>query len=259
MTITRLTHLALEVQSLDRAREFYEDRLGLGHERIHRTDREVAYAVGDTGSRLVLRRPRSIPRGGVHTHFALSTTADAYDAWIDRCADLNPVERTFGAYRSLYVDDHDGHCVEIGTLEGTDDAGTRGDTPALTGIFEVVLEVTSLDRSEAIYRSLGFEVVDRGDDRPRVRLQGPFDLELWEPHIGIADARGGCHVDLGLASDDPDADADRLADAIATAGSADSVGGTDATGEAATEIVEPIDGGVRVRDPDGHRIAIVAE
>ncbi|SDY11879.1 VOC family protein [Halopenitus persicus] len=262
MTVTRLTHLALEVRSLDRARAFYEDRLGLGRDRVRRTDREVAYAVGDSGSHLVLRRPRSVPRGGVHTHFAFSTTGDAYDAWIARCRDLDPVERTFGSYRSLYVDDPDGHCVEIGTTEGTtgdhdgetgdcgdddpgDDAGTAvrdEDAPELTGIFEVVLEVASLERSEAIYRSLGFEVVDRGSDRPRVRLRGPFDLELWEPHLGIAGARGGLHVDLGLASDDSEADAARIADANDAAGA-----------------LEPIDGGFRVRDPDGHRVSIVGD
>ncbi|WP_096391153.1 VOC family protein [Halopenitus persicus] len=267
MTVTGLTHLALEVRSLDRAREFYENRLGLGRERVRRTDREVAYAVGGSGSRLVCRRPRAVPRGGVHTHFAFSTTADAYDDWLARCGDLDPVERTFGSYRSLYVDDPDGHCVEIGTTEGSagdGDAGDRGDdaeigdrhdeAPGLTGIFEVVLEVASVERSEAIYRSLGFEVVDRGSDRPRVRLRGPFDLELWEPHLGIAGARGGLHVDLGLASDDPEADAARIANARdSTASDADV---TDAT--AAAGALEPIDGGFRVRDPDGHRISIVA-
>jgi hypothetical protein len=36
-------------------------------------------------------------------------------------------------------------------------------------------------------------------------LSGPVDLELWEPQLGIADARGGLHVDLAFLTDDPEA------------------------------------------------------
>ena len=132
------------------------------------------------------------------------------------------------------VDDPDDHCVEIGGVDeaSTESAATENDTPPLTGIFEVVLEVADLAAAESRYAALGFEVVDRGDERRRVRLRGPFDLELWEPQLGLADARGGVHVDLGLRTDDPAASVSALGDSVVSR--------------------ESVDGGVRVRETDGH-------
>lgn len=219
-----LDSLALEVVSLDRAAAFYGERLDLPLEAATETERR--YRVGDTT--LVCRRPRDVPRGGVHTHFAMATGAEGYDRWLDALTDSDPEEFDFGVYRSLYVEDHDGHCVEIG---GADDDDSE---TGLTGVFEVVLEVESLEAAESAYRSLGFEVVDRGEERRRVRLRGPMDLELWEPQLGIADARGGVHVDIGFRTDDPEAAAEAFGD------HADSR--------------ERLDEGVRVRDADGHYV-----
>jgi catechol 2,3-dioxygenase-like lactoylglutathione lyase family enzyme len=218
--LSRLTHLGLEVKYLDRARAFYGNRLRLPVARD--TDTAVEFAVGETT--LILRRPRSVPRGGLHTHFAFSTGEAAYGSWRDRLSDLDPDEHTFGSHSSLYVDDPDDHCVEIG---GFEDRGT-----GLTGIFEVVLEVERLEAAEATYRALGFEPVDRGETRRRVRLRGPMDLELWEPQLGLADARGGVHVDLGFAVEDPAAAADAVSEW--------------------TDRRERVEDGVRVRDDDGH-------
>ena len=228
--LTGVHRLGLEVKDLDAARAFYEDRLGFDPEGRPATESErVAYSVGShegggsaaTGTdpaRLVLRRPTDTPRGGVHTHYAFSTTPRAYERWWRRLADLDPVEFSFGATDSLYVYDPAGHCVEIGGFDRHGDASgdsdgaedPPGDTdpdaaPPLSGLFEVVLEVTDLPAAEARYRRLGFEVVDRGEKRRRVRLSGPVDLELWEPQLGIAEARGGLHVDLAFATDDPEA------------------------------------------------------
>ncbi|NIB99443.1 VOC family protein [Halobacterium sp. R2-5] len=219
--LSALDSLALEVRSLDRAAAFYEQYLGLDGKR---RDHEAVYEVGDTT--LVFREPSTVPRGGVHVHYAFSTTLDEYDAWRDRLGDnFDLVEFDFGSAQSIYFDDPDGHCVEIGT------GGPDGDG-ALTGVFEVVLEVEDLERAEAFYRDLGFAVTDRGGDRERVRLGGPVDLELWEPQLGIADARGAVHADLTLAAQSPAAAADAVADRACR--------------------VSDIDGGVRVRDPDGH-------
>ncbi|MFC6906358.1 VOC family protein [Halalkalicoccus tibetensis] len=218
-----LDHLALEVKYLDRAREFYTTRLGLPVER--ESDTELVFRAGET--ELVLRRPRAVPRGGLHTHYAFSTPPSEYDDWWARLEDLEPVEHSFGSARSLYVDDPDDHCVEIG------EAGD-GEGSGLTGIFEVVLEVAELDRAEDFYTDLGFGVVDRGDERRRVRLAGPMDLELWEPQLGLADARGGVHVDLGFGTADPD-------DAVANV-------------RDRACAVERVDGGLRVLDPDGHSL-----
>ncbi|MFB6270322.1 MAG: fosmidomycin resistance protein [Halobacterium sp.] len=216
-----LDALALEVRRLDRAQSFYETHLSLD---AARRDHEAVFEVGDTA--LVLREPAGVPRGGLHVHYAFSTTPGEYGAWRDRLGeDFDLTEFDFGGARSLYFDDPDGHCVEIGT-GGPDGCG------ALTGVFEVVLEVESLACAESFYRDLGFEVSDRGDDRQRVRLTGPVDLELWEPHLGIADARGAVHADLKFTASDPAAAANEIADRACS--------------------VTDVDGGVRVRDPDGH-------
>jgi catechol-2,3-dioxygenase len=222
-----LRWLALETKYLDRTRSFYEQFLEL--ETVRETDTEVAFGAGDT--ELVLRRPRSVPRGGLHTHYAFSTPAPAYADWWDRLSEsFDLVEHEFGSAKSLYLYDPDGNCVEIGQR---DDEGE-----GITGIFEVVLEVADLDRAESLYRSLGMDVMGRGDDRRRVRLTaGPFDFELWEPQLGLADARGGVHVDVGFSVADTDAAHDAIADQAGA--------------------VEHLDDGIRVRDPDGHWLTFV--
>lgn len=272
IVLTSCDHLALEVKYLDRARRFYADALGLAPDAVH--DREVRYAVGETD--LVLRRPHDVPRGGLHVHYALSCPPDRYEDWASHLAPRDPEEVSFGAYSSLYVDDPDDHCVEVGGVPSGDDSDGTGeagdaddgtasdrdadegtasdrdvadatdatdteiaDAPALTGLFEVVLEVESLAPAEDRYTALGFDVVDRGEQRRRVRLRGPFDLELWEPQLGLADARGGVHVDLGLRATDPAAAVETLGDDVVAS--------------------EPVEGGVRVRDADGHWLTFRAD
>ncbi|SFR41429.1 fosmidomycin resistance protein [Halogeometricum limi] len=239
--LTRLCRLGLEAKYLGTAREFYETRLGLAP--TDESDTAVTYRVGETT--LELRRPLDVPRGGVHTHYAFSTTREAYPDWMASLSDLDPVEFSFGHSNSLYVYDADGNCVEIGGIDDGNDAESLGgenplssDLP-LTGIFEVVLEVTDLERAEAQFRALGFEVSDRGQDRPRVRLSGPVDLELWEPQLGIADARGGLHVDLTFETADP---------AAAAEAAGPWVDGPD-----------EVAGGLRVRDADGHVLTFVTD
>jgi catechol-2,3-dioxygenase len=222
--LSGLRWLGLEAKYLDRAVAFYRDTLGMDVQL--EGDDEVALAAGDTD--LVLRRPSGVPRGGLHTHFAFSIPASEYDDWWDSLsAEHDLDEFVFGEARSLYLYDPDGNCVELGQ---TTVAG-----PGIDGVFEVVLEVTDLDRAESFYRALGFDPVDRGENRTRVRLQGPMALELWEPHLGLADARGGVHVDLGFEGD-PEA----VREAI---------------GEAACA-VEEADDGVRILDPDGHYLTV---
>ena len=220
-----LAWLALETKDLDRARTFYADRLDLQVRAA--TDSALRFAAGDVD--FVVRRPTAVPRGGVHTHFAFSIPAGEYDDWWNRLdADFDLEEHRFGSIRSLYLYDPDGHCVELGQRDV--------DGPGIDGIFEIVLEVADLDRAEAFYRDLGLSVMDRGDGRRRVRLTGPVDLELWEPQLGIADARGGVHVDVGFTSPDPDAAVDAVADRV--------------------QSVATIDDGRRFRDPDGHVVTL---
>jgi len=255
--LTGVHRLGLEVKDLDAARAFYEDRLGFvaDAEPTAGSGSRVAYRIGSRESdesaaggvgptRLVLRRPTDTPRGGVHTHYAFSTTPRAYERWWQRLADLDPVEFSFGAADSLYVYDPAGHCVEIGSFDRDGDSSEESEgaerttdadpdaVPPLSGLFEVVLEVADLPAAEDRYRRLGFEVVDRGEKRRRVRLSGPVDLELWEPQLGIADARGGLHVDLAFVADDPEA-------------------AVDAGGPWPGD-VESVPDGLRVVDDDGH-------
>jgi len=223
--LSGLRWLALEVKYLDRARAFYTDHLGLAV--AEETDEEVRLDAG--AHELVLRRPSSVPRGGLHTHYAFAIPGEEYD---DRWAALEEAgfdltEYSFGTARSLYLDDPDDHCVEL---------GERGEGNGITRIFEIVLEVADLDRAERFYTDLGFDPVDHGANRERIRLAGPVDLELWEPHLGLADARGGVHVDVGFSADDPAEAVDRVGDRARS--------------------VETLDDGVRVLDPDGHYLTI---
>jgi len=217
-----LRWLALETKYLDRAQSFYEQFLDLEPRR--ESDTEVALAAGDTD--LVLRRPDAVPRGGLHTHYAFSTPFPAYESWWERLSEsFDLVEHEFGNARSLYFYDPDGNCVEIGQRE---DEGE-----GITGIFEIVLEVTDLDRAESFYRSLGMELMGSGDDRQRVRLTtASFDFELWEPQLGLADGRGGVHVDIGFETTDPEGTLDAVAEDVGS--------------------VDHLDDGIRVQDPDGH-------
>lgn len=219
--------LALEVKYLDRAASFYEAFLDLD---VAREDGgEAALSVGD--AELRLRAPGPVPRGGLHTHYALAVPRDDYDEWYDRLAgSFDLEEATFGDSRSLYFYDVEGNCVELGQR---DVAG-----PGIAGLFEIVLEVEALDSATDFYRRLGFELVDSGGERRRVRMTtGALDLELWEPQLGIADGRGGVHVDFGVAAED-------------------AAGAADAVTDDAVGIVD-VDEGVRIRDPDGHYVTLV--
>ncbi|MDY6764758.1 MAG: fosmidomycin resistance protein [Halobacteria archaeon] len=135
-------------------------------------------------------------------------------------------EFDFGNMKSLYFYDRDRHCVELGQRNITGEG--------ITGIFEIVLEVEDLRSAEEFYTLLGGEVTSRGDDRKRVRLDlGCVDFELWEPQLGIADAQGGVHVDVGF---ETTGNPRRVVEAI----------------EDRALTVEKTDGGIRVKDPDGH-------
>lgn len=219
--------LALEAKSRELVVEFYREHLDLSVSK--RTDAQTVLDAGDTD--LVIRRPNSIPRGGVHTHYAFSIPAPDYETWWNRLdADFELVEATFGDARSLYLYDPAGNCVELGQR----DVGG----PGIAGVFEIVLEIADLERATGFYTDLGFTVVDRGAERRRVRLTtGELDLELWEPQLGIADGRGGVHVDWGLWVDDSETVVDRVRER--------------------TRSIERVEKGIRVCDPDGHYLMLV--
>lgn len=219
--------LALDVSACASVVDFYREHLDLTI--VEATDTETVLDAG--ASDVVLRRPDTAPWGGVHTHYAFSIPAGEYDDWWDRLgADFDLEAMDFGGARSLYLDDPAGNCVELGQR---DVAG-----PGIDGIFEIVLEVADLSRAREFYTDLGFDVVDVGDDRPRVRLStGELDLELWEPQVGIAGGRGGAHVDWGLRVAEPTDVAERVRESA----------------QASTTVEE----GVRLLDPDGHVLTLI--
>ncbi len=222
-----LDWLTLTGADIEQLASYYREILELSPRRAdHQIAGPPSTHVFDTPpGALCLRELTAMPNGGIHTHFAIRVTPDRYGQLHERLSETEPViERTFGGRRSLYRIDPAGHCVEFG--EDPELASAVGP------VFEVVLEVSDLDLAVDRYRPLGFDPIDSDDTRPRRRLRGPFDLELWEPHLGIANARGGCHVDLGLTVTDPHAAARHLAP----------------SGKTPTQR----DGRLFVRDGDGH-------
>ncbi|WP_324662258.1 VOC family protein [Haloarcula sediminis] len=223
--------LTLEAKYPDRLTAFYEAFLEL--DAVEASEGAAVLAAGETD--ICLRAPGPVPRGGLHTHFALTVPDREYDDWYDRLDErFDLVEHTFGDARSLYFYDPEGNCVELGERPLEAKHSGVGD------LFELVLEVEQLGVAVEFYERLGFDVVDDGRDDGRVRLTtGEFDLELWSPRLGIADARGGVHVDFGVGAADPGAVAREVADdALA---------------------VTSVDDGVRIRDPDGHYVTLVGE
>ena len=70
--------------------------------------------------------------------------------------------------------------------------------PPVTGISELVLEVSNLEAARRFYRDvLGFEETMYGEGRPdRVwyLIGSSARLGLWTPQVGLAGGRGGAHV-----------------------------------------------------------------
>lgn len=205
-TARSLDWLTLAAAEVDEMAAFYRDTLELSPlaDTTQRKSPPCAHAFEVPPGSLCLRDLTSMPSGGVHTHFAIAVTPERYERLYDTLTVEGSVtERTFSGRRSLYGFDPAGHCFEF------------GENPELSHsvghIFEVVLEVADLERAIKRYAQLGFEPMVDDQSRRRRRLRGPFDLELWEPHLGIAEARGGCHVELGLTVTDAEAAGDLLA------------------------------------------------
>jgi catechol-2,3-dioxygenase len=70
--------------------------------------------------------------------------------------------------------------------------------PRVSGISELVLEVSDLDAARHFYRDLlGFEETRYGegrDDRCWYLIGSSARLGLWTPQVGLAGGRGGAHV-----------------------------------------------------------------
>ena len=77
----------------------------------------------------------------------------------------------------------------------------------MSGVSELVLEVSELGRSERFYvEELGLPVVERWPHRNAVWvLAGPGTrIGLWEPQVGLEGSRGGKHVHFAMHIDADD-------------------------------------------------------
>jgi catechol-2,3-dioxygenase len=72
------------------------------------------------------------------------------------------------------------------------------EAPPVSGISELVLEVSNLQAARSFYRDqLGFEETLYGegrDDRYWYLIGSSARLGLWTPQVGLAGGRGGAHV-----------------------------------------------------------------
>ena len=80
----------------------------------------------------------------------------------------------------------------------------------VTGVSELVLEVTDLEAAERFYSEvLGFPVVDRWPEREAVWVMAGdrTRIGLWKPQIGLMGGRGGLHVHYAMKIAEEDFDA----------------------------------------------------
>ena len=98
-----------------------------------------------------------------------------------------------------------------------------GDSPPpVSGISELVLEVSDLEAARSFYRdSLGFEETlfgEGAEGRYWYLIGESARLGLWTEQVGLAGGRGGAHVHYAFSV--PDAEIDTLKERIERAGAA---------------------------------------
>jgi catechol 2,3-dioxygenase-like lactoylglutathione lyase family enzyme len=120
--VTGVNELVLEVDDLEASEHFYSEVLGLPV--VDRwPDREAIWVMAGERTRIGLWKPQVGlfgSRGGRHVHFAMHIADEHYDAAVERLRSLDQqVEETVfeGAGRSAYVNDPDGHLVELWTWD----------------------------------------------------------------------------------------------------------------------------------------------
>ena len=76
-----------------------------------------------------------------------------------------------------------------------------GEGIRVSGVSELVLEVTDLEAAERFYAGvLGFPVVERWSERKAFWVMAGTGtrIGLWTPQVGIAGGRGGSHVHFAM-------------------------------------------------------------
>jgi catechol-2,3-dioxygenase len=116
--VAGVNELVLEVVDLEQAEHFYSKLLGLPV--VERWEHRDAIWVLAGATRIGLWKPQvgvAGGRGGIHVHYALQITHDAYEATVERLrgCGLEVFEDDFGDSRAVYVTDPDGNVVEFWT------------------------------------------------------------------------------------------------------------------------------------------------
>lgn len=117
-----VNELVLEVDDLEASEHFYAEVLGMPV--VDRwPERDAIWVMAGERTRIGLWKPQVGlfgSRGGSHVHFAMQIAEEDYDAAVERLRSLGQkVEETAfeGAGRSVYVEDPDGHLVELWTWD----------------------------------------------------------------------------------------------------------------------------------------------
>ena len=120
LPVTGVSELVLEVADLGAAERFYSEVLGLPV--VERwPQRDAIWVMAGERTRIGLWKPQVGlfgSRGGEHVHFAMHIREDDYESARERLRSLGQsVEETdFGEEgRACYVNDPDGHLVELWT------------------------------------------------------------------------------------------------------------------------------------------------
>jgi catechol 2,3-dioxygenase-like lactoylglutathione lyase family enzyme len=127
--LNRIVETALYVDDLERARDFYEGKLGLAP--LLKVGGLYAYDVGGTSVLLLFRRgaarlPQHSPHGSIPPHdgagplhIAFAIDSDELEAWEKKLEELGiAIEGRMQwdrGGRSLYFRDPDGHLLELMT------------------------------------------------------------------------------------------------------------------------------------------------
>jgi catechol-2,3-dioxygenase len=119
MGFVGIEEIFLQVKDLDKAIDFYHNKLGIP---LDKRDEERVYLQCDRGH-IVLQIENSTGRhqGGGPLHFAFTVTEDTFDTIVDRMVPSEfqtrgPIEREFPRKgRALFIFDPDGNETEVNT------------------------------------------------------------------------------------------------------------------------------------------------
>ncbi len=120
--VSGVSELVLEVSDLEASERFYSDVLGFPV--VDRwPHRDAIWVMAGDRTRIGLWLPQEGlhgSRGGEHVHFAMKIAEDDYDGAVEylRGKGIDVRETAFeGAGRAAYVNDPDGHLVELWTWD----------------------------------------------------------------------------------------------------------------------------------------------